>query len=139
MRTLKDRIRHTFLFEFIALIIVVVLGSKIIDKPMEMVGALGLMFSMLAMGWNLLFNWLFDHWDKKYRASAKRGFILRIVHAVLFELVLLVAGVFLISWWLDMPYWQALILDIGFSVFFLVYAFGFNWTYDLVFPVPKEA
>ncbi len=139
MRTFRDRIRHTILFEVIALGIVVVGGSWILERPVEIIGALSLMFSALAMGWNILFNWLFDLWDQKCRSSAKRGFVIRAVHASLFELGIVVAGIFLVAWWLSISYWDAFIIDIGFSVFFLFYAFGFNWTYDHVFPVPKEA
>ncbi len=137
MRTFKDRIRHTLLFEVIALGIVVIGGSWIIGRPVEVIGALSLMFSALAMGWNMLFNWLFDHWDRKYRGSARRGFVIRAVHASLFELGMVIAGVFLVAWWLSIPYWHAFIIDIGFSMFFLFYAYGFNWIYDHIFPVPK--
>ncbi len=139
MRTLNDRIRHTLLFEFIALIIIAIFGSWITGLPVEMLGALSLMFSVLAMAWNMLYNWLFDLWDMKYRLAAKRGFLIRAIHAVLFELVLLSVGVFLVAWWLSIPLLEALVLDIGLSAFFVVYAFGFNWSYDLVFPVLTEA
>jgi uncharacterized membrane protein len=138
MRTFKDRIRHTLLFEIIALGIVVVGGSWIIGRPVEIIGALSLMFSALVMVWNMLFNWVFDHWNRKYRASAKRGFFIRAVHASLFELGIVIAGVFLVAWWLSVSYWEAFIINIGFSAFFLLYAYGFNWTYDYVFPVPER-
>lgn len=139
MRTLKDRIRHTLLFELIALGVVVIAGSWIIGRPVEVIGALSLMFSALAMGWNLLFNWLFDLWDRKYRASAKRGFAVRATHASLFELGMVIVGIFLVAWWLNITYWQAFIIDLGFSAFFLLYAYGFNWAYDHIYPVPKAA
>ncbi len=137
MRSLGDRIRHTILFEIIALAFVALAGSWIIGRSMLDVGALGLMFSVMVMCWNLLFNWMFDRWDRRYRHSASRGVGLRLVHAVLFELGILIAGVFIVAWWLDMTLLQALILDIGFAAFFIAYAFGFNWLYDSVFPVAK--
>ena len=137
MRTLADRLRHTVLFEIIALVIVALVGSRIIGRSVTEVGALSLMFSVMVMFWNLLFNWMFDHWDRKFRHSAKRGVGVRLVHAVLFELGILFAGVFLVAWWLDMTLLQALLLDIGFAVFFVAYAFGYNWLYDTVFPVAK--
>lgn len=139
MRTLPDRLRHTLIFEAIALFLVAVPGGWLLDRPMEIMGALSLMFSVLAMSWNLAFNWMFDLWDRKYRAMAKRGFRIRVVHAVLFEAGLVIAGLFLIAWWLDMTYWDAFLLDISLSAFFLVYAFCYNWAYDMVFPVPHAA
>lgn len=139
MRTFPDRVRHTIMFEVIALILVATGGSWITGHSMEMLGALSLMFSVLAMVWNFVFNWIFDHWDKRFRGLAKRGVLLRIVHASLFESVLLIAGIFLVSWWLGITYLQAFLLDLSFSAFFLVFAFAYNWTYDVVFPVPSEA
>lgn len=139
MRTLPDRLRHTLIFEAIALFLVAVPGGYILDRPMELMGALSLMFSVLAMSWNLFYNWMFDLWDRKYRGMVKRGFRIRIVHAVLFEAGLVIAGLFLIAWWLDMTYMDALLLDVSLSAFFLVYAFCYNWAYDMVFPVPRAA
>jgi len=139
MRTLSDRIRHTILFEVIALFIVVVVGSKITGEAPEKIGALGVMFSGLAMGWNLVFNWLFDLWDRKYRKAAPRGFYIRCVHVVLFEAALFVCGIFLVAWWLNVSLVYAFWLDIGMSAFFVCYAFFYNWGYDLVFPLPQQA
>jgi uncharacterized membrane protein len=137
VRTLRDRLRHTLIFEAIALFLVAIPGGLILDRPIELMGALSLMFSVLAMAWNLVFNWGFDLWDRRYRAMAKRGFGIRAVHAVLFEAGLLFAGLFLIAWWLGMSYRDAFLLDISLSAFFVVYAFAYNWGYDLVFPVPR--
>ncbi|MGQ4692537.1 chlorhexidine efflux transporter [Aeromonas veronii] len=33
---------------------------------------------------------------------------------------------------------EALVLDLGFVVFYLIYAFVYNWGYDKVFPIPRE-
>ena len=137
MRSLPDRIRHTVLFEIIALVMVATVGSWAIGRSMMETGILGLMFSVMVMFWNLLYNWLFDLWDQKHRQLAKRGVGLRLVHAVLFELGILTFGVFLVAWWLDMTLFQALLLDIGFALFFIAYAFAYNWVYDIVFPVAR--
>jgi uncharacterized membrane protein len=139
VRSFPDRLRHTLIFEAIALFLVAVLGGWLLDRPMEIMGALSLMFSVLAMSWNLFYNWMFDLWDRKHRGMARRGVGIRIVHAVLFEAGLVIAGLFLIAWWLDMTYWDAFLLDVSLSAFFLVYAFCYNWAYDMVFPVPRAA
>lgn len=135
MRSLADRLRHTLMFELIALFLVVVVGSHLIGESPEKVGALSLMFSVLAMSWNFVFNWMFDLWDRKYRNCAPRGVMLRCVHAVLFEGAIFICGIFLVSWWLDKTLIEAFWLDVGMSAFFLCYAFVYNWTYDLVFPI----
>lgn len=139
MRTMKDRIRHTIVFEVLAVTIVTVAGSWVTGHEMEKLASLSILFSFLAMGWNFVYNILFDHWDKKYRGAAPRGFWIRTLHAVLFEIVFLFFGIFLVAYWLQISLMDALILDIGFAVFFVIYAFCYNWAYDLVFPIPKEA
>ena len=135
MRSFLDRLRHTLIFEAIALFMLAVPGGWLLDRPMEIMGALSLMFGVLAMSWNFLYNWLFDLWDRRYRGMSKRRFAIRAVHAILFEAGLVIAGLFLIAWWLDMTFWDAFLLDVSLSAFFLVYVFCYNWAYDMVFPM----
>lgn len=139
MRTFADRIRHTILFELIALLLAAFGGSWITGHSVQEIGSLSLIFSALAMVWNLVYNWLFDLWDMKYRGMAHRGPGLRVVHAILFEAVLMTVGLFITAWWLNIGYIDALILDLGFSAFFLCYAYVFNWGYDQVFPIPGQS
>lgn len=136
MRSFWDRVRHSVLFEGIALSIVAVFGSWITGHSISEIGVLGLIMSLIAMGWNFVYNWLFDKWYVANRGSEPRSIALRVVHAILFEACLLAIGIIVIMLWLQMNFVQALLLDIGFAVFFLVYAFVYNWVYDLVFPVP---
>jgi len=43
------------------------------------------------------------------------------------------------AWWLNVSMLEALVLDLGFVAFYLVYAFVYNWVYDKVFPIPGES
>ena len=138
MRTFRDRVRHTIIFELLALIAVALGGSLVTGHSMEMLGIMSLMFSVLVMAWNMLYNWLFDLWEQRNRNGIKRSVFLRVIHAIIFETVLLFVGVFLVAWWLDLTLLDALILDIGLAVFFVGYAFAYNWIYDIVFPIPNK-
>ena len=42
-----------------------------------------------------------------------------------------------IAWYLGISPWQALVMDAGFAVFYVVYALAFNWAYDRLFPLPE--
>lgn len=143
MRTLADRIRHTMIFELMAITLTTFVGGWITGLEMAEIGMLGVFFSLLAMTWNLIFNYLFDLWNHKYRGARAKTVILRVVHASIFEGVLFVVGIFLTMWWLEVGFLYAIVLDAGLSLFFLVYAFLFNWGYDIVFPIqvpePEEA
>lgn len=93
--------------------------------------------SMTAMVCNYLYNLIFDKaLVALNRPVNVRPAWMRVLHAILFELSLLTITVPFVAWWLDLTLWHALIADIGFALFFLVYAFVYNWVYDIVFPMP---
>lgn len=62
---------------------------------------------------------------------------IRIAHAVLFEAGLLVVLLPFIAWYLSVSWTAAFMMDVSFALFYLVYAFVFNWLYDVIFPVPS--
>ena len=76
----------------------------------------------------MVFNALFDRAQRRW--AFRRNLAARAVHALLFEIGLLLAIVPLAAWWLDMGLWQAFVLDIGIALFFMPYSFVFNWVYD---------
>ncbi len=136
MRSFWDRMRHTVMFEMVALSIIAVFGSKITGHSLQEIGLLGLFLSLIAMGWNFVYNLFFDKWYVSYRGAKKRTIPIRVVHAILFEAGLLGVGILAIMWWLQMGFMEALLLDLGYATFFLIYGFVYNWIYDVVFPVP---
>mgnify|MGYP003392208769 FL=1 len=62
----------------------------------------------------------------------------RVLHTFGFEGGLLIVALPVMSWWLDIGLLEALVLDLGFVLFYLVYAFIYNWSYDKVFPIPGQ-
>ncbi len=139
MRTKRDRIRHTILFELLGLLICTPLASWILGKDMHKIGAMTIFISATAMVCNLLYNVAFDYALKKLgRPVHHRPPWLRAIHAVLFESTLIFFTVPFVAWWLDMTLWTAFIADIGFALFYLVYAYIYNWAYDYVFPMPVD-
>lgn len=123
-----ERFFHALIFEIIAIAICAPLGALLLGYPLADVGALTLMVSLLAMTWNMIFNTLFDR--AQQRMGFKRNVKMRVVHAVAFEIGLLVTVVPLAAWWLDISLWDAFVLDIALVLFFLPYSFVFNWVYD---------
>jgi len=129
-RTLRERIVHALAFEVIAVLICAPTLAWLMGKPLLHLGVLTLMFSTVAMLWNMLFNYLFDRAQR--RMGFVRGLGARVSHALLFELGLVVVLVPLAAWWLSIGLLQALLLDIGLLLFFLPYTLGFNWGYDVL-------
>jgi len=45
----------------------------------------------------------------------------------------------LLAWWFGVSLWQALAMDFGLLLFFLVYTFVFTWVFDHLFGLPAAA
>jgi uncharacterized membrane protein len=129
-RSIKERFLHALGFEVLAVAICAPLGAWLLGYSLAHMGALTLMISLIAMVWNMVFNMVFDGVQR--RAGFSRTMTVRVVHAVLFEIGLILAVVPLAAWWLDIGLWEAFVLDIAIVLFFLPYTFVFNWTYDHV-------
>ena len=136
MRTGADRLRHTLGFEGLGLMISIPLFSLLTGQPVDHLGPLAIGLSLLATGWNYLYNLLVDHWMLRQLGRLEKRLIERVLHALLFELGLLLVALPLTALWLGISLWQVLWLDIGFSLFFVLYAFGYNLAYDRLFPLP---
>ena len=129
-KSVKERFFHALGFEILAIGICAPAGAWLLGYPLLHIGLLTLMISLIAMVWNMVFNALFDRAQR--RMGFKRTLLARGVHAVLFEVGLIMAVVPLAAWWLNIGLWEAFVLDIGIALFFLPYSFAFNWTYDHV-------
>lgn len=136
LRSFRDRLRSILLFELIGLILVSPLASWITGHGIGETGVLVLVISLIAMRWNGLFNHGFDRIELVCGGHlSTRGWTVRVLHAVLFELGLVIATVPLIAWWLKMGLWDAVLLDAGFIVFYLLYTLLFNRVYDHYYPL----
>lgn len=100
--------------------------------------ALATACSVIAVIWNLVFNSLFEAWEARQPVRG-RSIKRRMAHALGFEGGLAAILVPLFAWWLNIGLWEALLFDAALLVFFLVYTFVFNWSFDRVFGLPASA
>ncbi|MEL0612048.1 PACE efflux transporter [Marinomonas arenicola] len=138
MRTTFDRLRHTIGFEVFGLIILTLGISQLMSMDMKKIGVLAIAFSLIAMGWNYYYNILFDRFMLKKTGCVHKTTLVRVLHALIFELGLLTISLPIMAWWLNISLISAFALDMGIVVFYLVYAFVYNLVYDYVFPIPSE-
>ncbi|MBU2954051.1 PACE efflux transporter [Marinobacter sp. F3R08] len=134
MRSIKDRVRQAISFEIIGLFLSVPMAAFAFGFDMGKTGVLGVLGATIATIWNYLFNLGFDHGLRHLTGSTRKTLSIRIVHALSFELGLMLIFLPIIAWWMDIGLLEALIVDIAFVVFYLVYAFVFTWCYDTLFP-----
>ncbi|MDB6454453.1 PACE efflux transporter [Falsirhodobacter sp. 20TX0035] len=139
MRTTSDRIRHALSFEVIGLLLVIPLGAAGFGLHAEDMGVVAVVAATVATLWNFVYNMIFDRLMKRWTGSVHKTLPLRVLHTLLFEAGLLLFTLPFIALYLGIGLWQALVMDVAFVLFYLVYAFVFNWLYDKVFPLPKNA
>lgn len=135
MRTTFDRIRHAIFFELIGLVIIVGILSQF-GFEMGHVGMMGVLFSVVATGWNYVYNIGFDRYMLNKTGSVNKSSLIRILHALGFEGGLLFLTIPLMALILSISLWDAFVLDIGLVIFYLFYAYVYNLSYDKLFPVP---
>ena len=138
MRSTADRIRQAISFEFIGVLIVTPLFAWAFDHPMGDIGVLVVLGATAATAWNYLFNLGFDHVLNWRRGDVRKSLPLRVFHAVLFEATLLALLLPLFAWWLNVSLLAALLMEISFAAFYMVYAFVFTWGYDSLFPPQRS-
>jgi Predicted membrane protein len=137
MRTASDRIRHAVSFEIVGILLATPLAAFAFqlhagDSAVIVIGS-----ATVAMAWNYVYNLIFDLGMARLRGTTLKTPAIRVLHAVLFEIGLLLMLMPLIALYLGIPLWQALVLDLGFALFYMGYALVFNWAYDRLFPLPE--
>ncbi len=137
MQGLKRRVVYVSLYEFIAVILTSVALAMLGHAPGQ-AGVAAVAASLIAVAWNLVWNAVFEFWESR-QAVKGRSVGRRLAHAIGFEGGLIVAFVPFFAWWLEVSWWEAFVLDLGFIVFFLVYTFVFSLVFDKVFGLPASA
>ena len=138
MQGIQRKIVYIGLYEGIAIVAAAAGLSLMTGQGLGHSGALAVAASVIAVLWNLAFNTLFERWEAR-QAVRGRSLRRRIAHAIGFEGGLVAFLVPLFAWGLGVSVWEALVMDLGLVVFFLVYTFVFNWTFDRVFGLPASA
>jgi uncharacterized membrane protein len=129
INTLLRRIVHAILFEVFALVILVPLMSYGFGMDMLHFGALAVILALCAMACNMAYNHVYEAME--HRFGWRRTVNMRVFHTLGFEACFMAVALPLTAWWLEISLLDALLLDLVFSVFFMLYAFCFNWIFDI--------
>lgn len=130
-----ERIFQAILFELIALSIVIPTSVMIGGFGTGKMAIVGIGLSFFAMFWNYIYNMIFDKVAGFNRLE--RGLLIRVSHAIGFELGMVVITLPILAWYLEITWLAAALLEAGFLVFILVYTLIFNWVYDCYQPYKK--
>lgn len=135
---LKRKLFYVISFELIAIVLASTLLRVFSDSTVATAGITAAASSALAMGWNYIYNILFEAWEARQERKG-RSVLRRVVHALGFEAGLVTMLVPLFAWLMGVGLVAALLLNALMIAFFLVYAFLFNLVFDRVFGLPLAA
>ena len=132
------RVVQAVLYEVFAVAFVGPVLSVAFDKPATSTLGLAIVLSSIALAWNYVFNAIFERWESR-QAVRGRSFLRRLAHGTGFEGGLVILLVPVMSYWLDISFFDAFLANLGLLAFFFFYAIAFTWTFDRVFGLPASA
>ena len=135
MQGVLRRVVYISTFEVTGILISALILAYLSGTAPSHTGPLAVMTSALAITVNLAYTSLFERWEAS-RPTRSRSFGRRVLHALGFQVTLLVFLIPLMAWWMEMSLVEALILDTALIVFFPIYMFVFNWAFDGLFGLP---
>ncbi|BEL88732.1 MULTISPECIES: PACE efflux transporter [Serratia] len=138
MQGVKRKLVYVTAYEIIGMAISALGLALLSGHAPSSTGPLAVVITTIAVSWNFIYNSLFEWWESR-QASRTRTLKRRILHAVGFQLTLVVYLIPLIAWWMGITLWQALLLDMALIVIIPCYTFLFNWAFDKLFGLPASA
>jgi uncharacterized membrane protein len=139
LRSLADRVRQITLFEIGGLLLTTPPFVWLSGVPLTDSLSLLVLIAAIAALWNAVYNTSFDWLEGRLtgRTADHRPVLLRGVHAIGFEVGLLLVSLPIIMRWTGMGWQEALFADIALALFYVAYAFVFNLIYDRAFPIDE--
>lgn len=138
MNPKNRRVLQAILYEVFAIAFVGPVLSVLFDKPPASTLGLAFVLSSIALGWNYVFNTIFERWESRQSVRG-RSLTRRLVHGIGFEGGLAVILVPVMALWLSISPLNAFLANLGLLAFFFVYAIVFTWAFDRVFGLPASA
>lgn len=133
----QRRVVYAVIFEALAIVfttlILAALGNS--AGPSFLVGVVS---SMVALIWNMVFNTLFEKWEA-WSGHTGRPLWVRILHMTLFESGLVLFLVPAVALILQVSLWEAFLYELALIIFFLIYTGIYAWCFDRMFGMPDSA
>jgi uncharacterized membrane protein len=139
-RTVRERLYQTMAYEAGGLAVAATLYGFVSGHKAGESFALLAAVSIAAMLWAPLYNIVFDwaEFELTGRAASDRPHALRAAHALCLELSSSGVTVPIVMAMGGYGFWRALAIDIGLTLFYSVYAYGFHLIYDRLQHVPRS-
>jgi uncharacterized membrane protein len=141
LRSARERLYQTLAYEGFGLAVAAPLYGFVFGIHAGDSLALLAAVSIAAMLWAPLYNIVFDwaEFEITGRPASDRPHALRAAHALFLELSSCAATVPIVMAMGGHGFWRALAIDIGLTLFYAVYAYGFHLIYDRLRPVSRAS
>ncbi|MCT8247914.1 PACE efflux transporter [Proteus vulgaris] len=133
---LKPRPRklvYAITFETLAILLSAVLLAILSQSQSNNSLPVAIAVSVIALIWNYIFNSFFELIESKLTIK-KRTVIVRLTHAISFELGLFFFTIPLYMWWYNVGFIKAISMEITILVFFFIYTYLFTLAFDKLCP-----
>ena len=133
---LKPRPRklvYAITFEILAILLSTVLLAILSQSQSHNSLPVAIAVSVIALIWNYIFNSFFELIESKLRIK-KRTVMVRLTHAISFELGLFFFTVPLYMWWYNVSFIKAISMEVTILVFFFIYTYLFTLIFDKLCP-----
>lgn len=133
---LKPRSRklvYAITFESLAILLSTVLLAVLSQSQSHNSLPVAIAVSVIALIWNYIFNSFFELIESTLKIK-KRTVMVRLIHAISFELGLFFFTIPLYIWWYDVGFIKAISMEITILVFFFIYTYLFTLAFDKLCP-----
>lgn len=137
MQGTKRRVTYVFFYEVFSFFICAMVLAVLSDTSISHTGPLSILIAVIAVTINYFYNNVFEMWEKK-QISKKRTVMRRVVHAIGFQIVLVMILIPLIAWWMQISLIKAFLLDFSLMVLIPCYTFVYNYLFDHIFGLPSH-
>ncbi|MEN4982364.1 PACE efflux transporter [Acinetobacter modestus] len=137
MQGTKRRVTYVFFYEVFSFFICAMVLAVLSDTSISHTGPLSILIAVIAVTINYFYNHVFEMWEKK-QISKKRTVMRRVVHAIGFQIVLVMILIPLIAWWMQISLIKAFLLDFSLMVLIPCYTFVYNYLFDHIFGLPSH-
>lgn len=140
LRSGKDRLRYSISLEVGIMAFLIPAGAAFFDKTLADIGLIGLVLSLKAVLFGLIYNRVYDHFDARSgRVASDRSQLGRILHALGFEMTLLLSSLPIYTVWLGLTVAEAIATDLVVTTFVVTFTYVFTIAYDRAFPILSHA
>ena len=137
LRPFRERVVQTLSYEAGGLLVATPLYSLLFGAPGSEGFVLVLLMSVAVMIWTPAYNTVFDWIEARAtgRVASDRPHGLRVVHAAGLEAGSVLVTLPVIIGVTGLGLWHAILLDLGFTLFYMGYSYLFHLVYDRLRPV----